>query len=74
MCKYEDDSCRSEKLGCNGCAYYEKPKARKDRAYCLNEKCATKEECSRYYEHYKYDNISEHEFFMKCKEYQGLVF
>lgn len=23
-CKYMDDSCREEKMGCEGCAYYEK--------------------------------------------------
>lgn len=70
-CEHYTFDCKEEICGCEGCGFYEKPIAKKDVAYCMNENCATKEECDRYYEHYKYDNIREHEFFMKCEEYQG---
>ena len=71
-CKSKDiDSCREEKFGCEGCAYFEKPFAKTDVTYCMNEKCETKEECFRYYEHYRYKNINNHSFILKCEEYEG---
>lgn len=71
MCKRFDLDCKCEEYGCEGCALNKKPTAKKDVAYCMNENCATKEECSRYYEHYSFDNIREHDFILKCEEYQG---
>lgn len=69
----EQETCQVEKMGCKGCAYYEKEIAKMDRSYCTNGKCETKDECDRYMDHYKFDreNFERYNFIDKCEEYQG---
>ena len=72
MCNKVDNSCRDEKMGCEGCKY-NKEIAKTDMTYCTNGSCETKEECDRYMGHYKFEreNFDRYCFMSKCEEYQG---
>lgn len=69
-CEHYTIECKQEKMGCEGCAY-NKPIAKTDRTYCIKPDCATKEECDRHFEHYKFDKNKLYSYMAECEEYEG---